>query len=159
VVARQATGSPDDPRLTGARRIIAPPANSSRPPAHPAPLEVTSRHFGNVVVVTPLGRVDQAASGALETALTPLWGRPDIASLILDFTGVEYISSVGLRVLMIAARQMRGRRARIAVTGLQPVVAEIFSISRFDKVLEVFPTPREALAGLSPEALAAYDAG
>ena len=40
---------------------------------------------------------------------------------------------------MIAAKQMRARGARIAVAALQPVVAEIFAISRFDSVLEVFP--------------------
>jgi anti-sigma B factor antagonist/stage II sporulation protein AA (anti-sigma F factor antagonist) len=121
-------------------------------------LEITSRPLGNVVSVTPAGRIDQAAAGALETALTPFWSNPDISGLVLDFTRVEYISSVGLRVLMIAARQMRGRRARIAVAGLRPLVAEIFTISRFDSVLEVFPQLRDALAALSPEALAAYDA-
>jgi anti-anti-sigma factor len=121
-------------------------------------LDVTSRAFGNVAVVRPVGRIDQATSPALEAALSPLWGKPDVAALILDFTGIEYISSVGLRVLMIAARQMRGRHARIAVVGLQPVVAEIFAISRFNAVLEVFPALRDAVAALSPEALAAYDA-
>ena len=121
-------------------------------------MDVTSRAFGNVAVVRPGGRIDQAPSPALEAALSPLWGKPDVAALILDFTGVEYISSVGLRVLMIAARQMRGRHARIAVVGLQPVVAEIFAISRFNAVLEVFPALRDAVAALSPEALAAYDA-
>lgn len=121
-------------------------------------MEVTSRSFGPVVVVKPVGRIDQAASHALETALAPLWTKPDVEALVLDFTGVEYISSVGLRVLMIAARQMRGRHARIAVAGLQTIVSEIFAISRFDKVLEVFPALREALAAFSPKALAAYDA-
>ena len=80
-------------------------------------------------------------------------------SRVLDFGGVPYISSVGLRVLMIAAKQMRSRHARIAVAGLQPVVAEIFAISRFDKVLEVFPAVRDALAAIAPIALGAYDAG
>ena len=70
--------------------------------------------------------------------------------MILDFSGVEYISSVGLRVLMIAAKQMRARGARIAVAALQPVVAEIFAISRFDSVLDVYPTVRDAIAKLSP---------
>ena len=59
---------------------------------------------------------------------------------------------------MIAAKEMRARRARIAVARLQPVAAEIFAISRFDKVLEVFPAVRDALAAISPTALAAYDA-
>jgi anti-anti-sigma regulatory factor len=60
---------------------------------------------------------------------------------------------------MIAAKEMRARRARIAVAGLQPVAAEIFAISRFDKVLEVFSTVRDAMSAISPAALAAYDAG
>jgi anti-anti-sigma factor len=122
-------------------------------------VDVITRHFGKVAVVAATGRVDQSSASALESALSPLWGSPDVASLVLDFSGIEYISSVGLRVLMIAARQMRGRRARIAVTGLQSVVAEIFAISRFNTVLEVFPTVHEALVALSPEAATAYDAG
>jgi anti-anti-sigma factor len=120
-------------------------------------LDVTSRTFGNVVVATPVGRADLAGSTALEAALSPLWAKPDMAGLVLDLGGVPYISSVGLRVLMIAAKQMRSRHARIAVTGLQPVVAEIFAISRFDKVLEVFPAVRDALAAIAPAALGAYD--
>jgi anti-sigma B factor antagonist len=120
-------------------------------------VDVTTRQFGNVVVAKVAGRVDQSNSNALESALAPHWANTDVAALLLDFTGVEYISSVGLRVLMIAARQMRGRKARIAVAGLQSVVAEIFSISRFNAVLEVFPTVRDALSSISADALTAYD--
>lgn len=120
-------------------------------------VDVTTRQFGNVVVAKVTGRVDQSNSNALESALAPHWANADVGALLLDFTDVEYISSVGLRVLMIAARQMRGRKARIAVAGLQSVVAEIFAISRFNAVLEVFPTVRDALAALSADALTAYD--
>jgi anti-anti-sigma regulatory factor len=41
---------------------------------------------------------------------------------------------------------------------MQPIVAEIFAISRFDSVYEVFPSLRDALAELSPQAAAAFDA-
>ena len=119
-------------------------------------MDVKTRQLGNVALVVPAGRVDQSTSASLEAALSPLWGRVDVPALMLDFTGVEYISSVGLRVLMIASRQMRARHGRILIAGLQPIVAEIFAISRFDKVLEVFPTVRDALAAVSSEALAAY---
>jgi anti-sigma B factor antagonist/stage II sporulation protein AA (anti-sigma F factor antagonist) len=81
------------------------------------------------------------------------------AALVLDFTTVEYISSVGLRVLMMASKQLRGREGRIAVAALQPVVREIFEIARFQHVVEVFPSVRDALAALSPAAGAAFDAG
>ena len=122
-------------------------------------MQLASRQYGNIVVVAPSGRIDHTAAAPFEQALTPFLGDAAAAGLVLDFAGVEYISSVGLRVLMIAARKMRGRRARIAVAGLQPVVAEIFSISRFNTVLEVFPMLRDALAALSADALAAHGAG
>ena len=77
-------------------------------------------------------------------------------ALVLDFSAVAYISSVGLRVLMIAAQQMRQAQAPLLVAGLQSVVAEIFTISRFDKVIPVCATLEEALAKTSPAALAAW---
>ena len=122
-------------------------------------MQIASRHCGNIIVAVPEGRVDHTAAAAFEQALTPLVGNVDAAGLVLDFGGVEYISSVGLRVLMIAAKQVRGRKGRIAVVALRPVVAEIFKISRFDAIVEVFPSVRTALAEWSTEAVAAFDAG
>jgi anti-anti-sigma factor len=77
---------------------------------------------------------------------------------VIDLGAVEYISSVGLRVLMLASKQVKAQGGALAVADLQPVVREIFEISRFNLVLEVFPTLREALAKLSPAALAAFEA-
>ena len=124
-------------------------------------MEISSSQFADVVVAAPIGRVDHQSVGQLEAALAPLVQRIGIAkgALVLDCTGIDYISSVGLRVLMIAARQLRGTGAKLAVTDLQPVVAEIFAISRFDRVLEVFPSVNAALAQFSPAASAAYGAG
>jgi anti-sigma B factor antagonist/stage II sporulation protein AA (anti-sigma F factor antagonist) len=123
-------------------------------------VELSSRQFADVIVAVPIGRIDHRTAGDLETALAPLVtdasGRKGI--LVLDFAGVEYISSVGLRILMIAAKQLRSTDAKIAVANLRPVVAEIFAISRFDRVLGVFPTVRDAVEQFSVTALAAFDA-
>ena len=123
-------------------------------------MRISSRQFADVIVAAPVGRIDHAAAGELEQALLPLMPQSGSGrkALVLDFSGVDYISSVGLRVLMIAAKQTRGNGARIAVAALQPVVAEIFAISRFDHVLEPFPSVRGALETLSVAALAAFDA-
>ncbi len=122
-------------------------------------MQIASRHYGGIVVATPTGRIDHAAAAAFEQALAPLLADPAVTGLVLDFAGVDYISSVGLRVLMIAAKQMRARKARIAVSALRSIVAEIFKISRFDAVVEVFPSLRLALGAISPEARDTYDAG
>ena len=98
-------------------------------------MDVSTRTFDNVVVVAPQGRADLAGSSALEAALSPLWGQAGVGGIVLDFSAVPYISSVGLRVLMIAAKEMRNRRLRIAVAGLQPIAAEIFAIPDVDGAL------------------------
>ena len=123
-------------------------------------MEISSSQYADVVVAVPVGRIDHQRAGELEAALAPLLQRVGIdkGTVLLDFTGIEYVSSVGLRVLMIAAKQLRAAGARIAVAHLQPVVAEIFAISRFDRVLDVFPSVRSALAQFSAAASAAYDA-
>jgi len=120
----------------------------------------SSRQFVDVIVAAPVGRINHSSAGELEGAIAPLLEQTPSGKggLVLDFAAVDYISSVGLRILMVAAKQMRARGARIAVAALQPVVVEIFAISRFDSVLEVFPSVRDAVAKLSPAALAAFEA-
>ena len=123
-------------------------------------MQFSSAQFANIVVAVPAGRIDHTAAGQLEQALAPLLAQSgsDKRGLLLDFAGVDYISSVGLRVLMITAKQMRAQGAPIAIAALQPVVAEIFAISRFESVLDVFATTRGALEKLSTPALTAFDA-
>src|SRR3954470_1966492 len=110
-------------------------------------MDISSSRFADVVMTTPVGRIDHLSASQLEQALSPLLDvmATDTGAIVLDFGGVDYISSVGLRVLMIAAKKMRARHATIAVASLQPVAQEIFDISRFDQVLDVYPSVREAL--------------
>jgi len=118
------------------------------------------RRLADVVVAAPAGQIDHPNAQKLQEALTPVLNEVAAAKapLVLDLSRVEYISSMGLRVLMVAAKQMRAQGARIAVAALQPVVEEIFDIARFRHVLEVFPSVRSALQDLSAPALSAYDA-
>jgi anti-sigma B factor antagonist/stage II sporulation protein AA (anti-sigma F factor antagonist) len=123
-------------------------------------VEITHRAYADVVVVTPAGRLDHTVADDFERSLLPLVdpAAGSGAGVVLDFARVEYISSVGLRVLLIAGKAARARGARIAVAGLRPVVQEIFAISRFNGVVEMFPTVAAAVAAISRAAGAAYAA-
>ncbi|MBK7334177.1 MAG: STAS domain-containing protein [Betaproteobacteria bacterium] len=121
-------------------------------------MQCPTHAYADVLVATANGRIDFAGAQVLEGALAPALA-PDgpVRGIVIDLAGVDYISSVGLRVLMVAAKAMRARKASIAVASLQPVVAEIFEISRFHHVVDVRGSVRDAIAAVSPEALAAYD--
>ena len=112
-------------------------------------LTVTSSHGASVL--KPIGRIDQASADAFLSALQPHLASctRDSAPLILDFSAVDYISSVGLRALMIAARQVRATHGKIAIAALQPLVREVFGIARFDLVIPYFECIADASKGVS----------
>jgi anti-sigma B factor antagonist/stage II sporulation protein AA (anti-sigma F factor antagonist) len=123
-------------------------------------VQIETRQFADTAVVAVVGRIDHRSAGQLEQALASVMAPAGARQgpVVLDFAGVEYISSVGLRVLMVVAKQMRALAAGFAIAGLQPVVAEIFTISRFDRVLDVHAGVPSALAKASAAALAAWQA-
>ena len=95
--------------------------------------------------------MDQAHAKLLESELAPHLAlcTPGGESIVLDFSGVDYISSVGLRVLLLAAKQTKTQDGRIAIAALTPMVAEVFKVSRFDLVLNVHDTVDAAAAALA----------
>ena len=123
-------------------------------------MQIATHQFAETSVAMPVGRIDHRNAAAFEAALLPLLAQAaqNKGALVLDLSGVDYISSVGLRVLMIAAKQMRAAEASLVVASLQSVVAEIFTISRFDKILTVCASLDAAMAQRSAPAQAAYQA-
>ena len=122
-------------------------------------MQFSDRQVGNALILKASGRIDHASTDTFRTALQPHLDRSrESTVLVMDMSGVEYISSVGLRVLMLAAKQVRIQGGAIAVAALQPVVREIFQISRFYLVIPSYDDVPRALAELSPAALAAYGA-
>jgi len=124
-------------------------------------MALAHRSYGSARVVSPRGRLDHDNCDEFQRDLAAELDAcaRDGASLVLDMSGLEYVSSAGLRCLMIAARQAAARQSRVVAAAPQPVVAEILQISRFNLVLPVYGTTREAVASVSPDALAAFDKG
>ena len=114
-------------------------------------MEITSSNLGSVRVLHVHGRIDHAHAKAFENALAPhladcsLTGSP----VVLDFAHVVYISSVGLRVLLLAAKQVKAQQGRIAIAALTAIVTEVFQVSHFNLVLKVFPDIAAAAADVA----------
>jgi anti-anti-sigma factor len=122
-------------------------------------MNVTSRRFANAVVVLAAGRLDQDTCEAFRGDLLKYVEEAahDGGAIVLDLSALEYVSSAGLRCFMLASRQAKAQHGRIFVAALQPMVAEIFQISHFNLVFQVFPSVREAVSAVSAEAAAAFD--
>lgn len=121
-------------------------------------MELQTHDLANVRVIQVAGRIDSTNFAQFQDALLPQLSacRGETQKVVLDLSGIPYMSSAGLRVLMNAFKQCQQQQGAIVCAALQPVVQEVFRISRFDLVFQVFPTVAESLAQLSPTAAVAY---
>jgi anti-anti-sigma factor len=110
-------------------------------------LEIDEQREGEVVVLEPVGRLNNDTSPEFQTRLLSCVNTGGSAVLV-DLSRVDYVSSAGLRALMTASKQSKAAGGRLAVAALNPVVKEIFNISRFSYVVKVFETRAEALTAL-----------
>ncbi len=79
-------------------------------------MEVTSGNLGSTQVLQVQGQLDHSQANAFEAALAPhlVDCKPSGSPLVLDFSGVIYISSVALPMLLLAAKQVKAQQGRIA---------------------------------------------
>jgi len=109
-------------------------------------VEIGEKQQGKVSVLMPVGRLDNETSPAFQVKL--LYAVAAGGAVLVDLSRVEYVSSAGLRAFMMASKRSKALNGRIAVAALAPMVKEIFSISRFSLIVEVFDTVAAATAAL-----------
>lgn len=94
------------------------------------------------------GRLDSSTVGKIEipfTASVASAGR----SAVLDLTGLEFLSSLGIRLLLSNAQVVTRRGGRVVAFGAQPAVAEVLTAMALDALLPLVTTEDEAVARLA----------
>ena len=105
-------------------------------------MEIVETREGGAVVVAPTGRVDSTTSTRLERHLTMLLAGGE-RRIVVDFTRVEYISSAGLRVMLVLARRLKDFRGSLALCAMGAPVRHVFELAGFMPLFTVDAT-REA---------------
>ena len=115
-------------------------------------MNLPTREQAGVLIVSVSGRIDHATSEEFTKALDPLLDRcaQDHPPILLDFSGVDYISSAGLRVLMMASRRAKTQKGVFAIAALQPMVQEVFAISRFNLIVPCYASVESASKAIGP---------
>jgi anti-anti-sigma factor len=103
----------------------------------------TNKERDNLVLEIK-GRIDAVTSPKLEEECQG-WIDQGEKALVMDLGGVEYISSAGLRTILILARKLNGSGRGIRFCGLRGMVQEVFTISGFNSLFPVFTSVTEAL--------------
>ena len=108
-------------------------------------MEIGEEKQGEVVVLAPGGRVDSASSAELEAALLRHLGAGE-SRLLVDCTGVEYISSAGLRVLLMLVKKLQASGGRLVLCAMPESVRLVFELAGFLPLFEIEDSREAALA-------------
>ena len=110
-------------------------------------MRITTRTQQDVTVVVLEGKLDSQTSPEAQQVLDAILAG-GARKIVIDFSALDYISSAGLRVLLGTVKRLSGAKGALRLFGLNDSVREVFQISGFSKILAVFATEAEALAGL-----------
>jgi anti-sigma B factor antagonist len=110
-------------------------------------MEIREERQGGILVIAPVGRVDSNTAGELERKL--LRGlKGGETRLVIDLESVAYISSAGLRVLLLAANTARPEGGQIVLCSMGESVREVFELAGFTTVFAIEASRDLALARL-----------
>ncbi len=89
---------------------------------------------GSKLTVTLEGRLDSNTSPQLEVELKA--NLEDITELVMDFAGLSYLSSAGLRVILTAQKQMN-KQGKMGIVNVNKTIMEVFEITGFAEILTI----------------------
>ena len=110
-------------------------------------MEIITTAKGDVSIVSMKGKFDTQTSPDAEVKLMDLI-QSGTTKIVINFEGLEFISSAGLRVLLVAAKKMSVLGGTLRICSINEVVQDVFEISGFDTILEVTEDEAAALDGL-----------
>jgi anti-sigma B factor antagonist len=101
----------------------------------------------DIWVVAPEGRVDLSAASSIEESLNGLLGEGR-AAIVIDFSGVTYMASAGLRVLILALRRARNIGGDVRLAAASTNVQQVLKMSGMETLFGVHETVPEAISVL-----------
>src|SRR5689334_14264250 len=113
-------------------------------------LEARVHQQANAAVIDLRGEIDAFGAEALNTAYAEA-ERADPAVVLLNFSGVDYINSTGIALIVGLLAKAGTAHRRLIVCGLSEHYMEIFQITRLSDFMTMFPDEQSALAGAAPD--------
>jgi anti-anti-sigma factor len=108
-------------------------------------MDIVETRSAGAVTLALTGRLDGASSGAFETRMLTHIDAGD-HRLVIDMAGLDYISSVGLRVFMVATKRLKPIGGRLVLCALQPTIKQVFDIAGFTPIFPITATRDDATA-------------
>ena len=113
-------------------------------------IEVLEERHHGVLVLLPVRRLDSGNARAFESIVMGHINSGE-RHLIVDFSRLDFISSAGLRVALLATRALEASQGRVVLCAMKKHIEEVFRISGFDRIILIKESLKEALDGIVRE--------
>ena len=107
-------------------------------------IEVETEREEKALVLLPVGRLDSANARSFEQIVMEQISGGE-QSLIVDFSRLTFISSSGMRVLLIAAKRLQATQGKLVLCEMKEHIEEVFRISGFDQIIPIKSSRGEAI--------------
>jgi anti-sigma B factor antagonist len=111
-------------------------------------MEIKIQVINGISIVTAIGSLDALTSDELVATLNRLIEQGS-KNQVLDLSQVEFMSSAGLRAVLVTLKQCRSQGGDLRISGAQPGVDKVLNLSGFNSIMKTFPALSEALASFS----------
>ena len=108
-------------------------------------MDITTERQDGILSALVSGRIDGSNVIQLEETVRTAIEDGDHA-VMMDLENLSYISSAGLRVVLIIAKNVRARDAKFALCAVSDQIRQVFEVSGFDKIVSIHPSKTEAAA-------------
>ncbi len=111
-------------------------------------VQIKEEKRADVLLLRFVGRLDALSTPEAEKKVLH---SIDLGSskILMDFSGVDYISSAGMRMLLAVAKRLKTQSGKLTVCSITTNVMDVFKMSGFDHVLDLTPSEEEAFKRLS----------
>lgn len=111
-------------------------------------MEINSERESGALVLKTEGRVDGSTAALFQDGIKSSI-TPDDKRVILDLEKLDYISSAGLRIILLIAKDLKQQESKFAICSLSDSVLEIFTMSGFNQIITIHDSPAAAIAAMS----------
>ncbi|MCK4678852.1 MAG: STAS domain-containing protein [Bacteroidales bacterium] len=107
-------------------------------------MELKEQKKKDTIILEVKGRLDTTNYGELEKKLTELFDNNE-KNILLNFHELDYVSSAGLRVLLLFLKRAKAENGSLAICDLKKNIEDIFKISGFNTLFEIYDNQNDVL--------------
>ncbi len=108
-------------------------------------MEINAAKEKNALIVSVKGKIDAISAPEFEKQLED-WMNQGETDFIINLDELDYISSAGLRSVLVTAKKLKVKNGRIFLAALTDVVKDVFDISGFSSIIPIYESVESALA-------------